>query len=145
MSRHGAALALRADHDFKTLRGAIRDFAGAHKIPTWRHKIFETSGTAAGQATAFGLLGHGGYLGIVGFTTDKAEIRLSNLMALDATAQGNWACLPEHYPAVVDLVLSGRVDVEPFIERRPLASINQTFDDVHHRRTARRVVLIPEV
>jgi 6-hydroxycyclohex-1-ene-1-carbonyl-CoA dehydrogenase len=145
MSRHGASLALRADQEFKTLRAVVRDFAGEHHIPTWRTKIFETSGTAAGQSTAFGLLGHGGYLGIVGFTTDKTDIRLSNLMAFDATAQGNWACLPEHYPAVVDLILSGRVALEPFIERRSLSTINETFEDVHHRRTKRRVVLIPEV
>ena len=116
----------------------------ARKIPTWRQKIFETSGTPAGQSTAFGLLGHGGYLGVVGFTPAKTELRLSNLMVFDAVAQGNWACLPEHYPAVVDLILSGRVVLEPFVERRPLSSINQTFDDVHHRRTQRRIVLIPE-
>ena len=145
MSRYGAGLALRADQEFKSLRGAIRDFAGEHRIPTWHQKIFETSGTAAGQTTAFGLLGHGGYLSIVGFTTEKTDIRLSNLMAFDATAQGNWACLPEHYPAVVDMILSGRVIIEPFIERRPLASINETFEDVHSRRAKRRIVLMPEV
>ncbi len=144
MSRHGAGLTLRADMDFKALRKEIRDFAGARKIPTWRQKIFETSGTPAGQAAAFGLIGHGGYLSVVGFTPAKVELRLSNLMAFDAVAQGNWACLPEHYPAVVDLILSGRVVLEPFVERRPLSSINKTFDDVHHRRTRRRIILIPE-
>jgi 6-hydroxycyclohex-1-ene-1-carbonyl-CoA dehydrogenase len=65
-------------------------------------------------------------------------------MAFDATAQGNWGCLPEHYPAVVDLVLSGRVAVAPFIERRPLDSLNRTFEDLHLRRTLQRVVLVPE-
>ncbi len=140
----GADLTLRADMDFKSLRGAIRDFAGARKIPSWRQKIFETSGTPAGQATAFGLVGHGGYLSVVGFTPAKIELRLSNLMAFDAVAQGNWACLPELYPAVVDMILSGRVALEPFIERRPLSTINETFEDVHHKRTRRRVVLIPE-
>ena len=145
MSAHGAEQGLRADQEFKKLRAAVRDLAATRKIPSWRHKIFETSGTAAGQATAFGLLGHGGYLGVVGFTPEKTDIRLSNLMAFDAVAQGNWACLPEHYPAVVNLILSGRVVVEPFIERRPLSSINETFEDVHSRRAKRRVVLIPEV
>ncbi|HEX5130845.1 MAG TPA: 6-hydroxycyclohex-1-ene-1-carbonyl-CoA dehydrogenase [Candidatus Krumholzibacteria bacterium] len=145
MTQHGADLALRADElDFKALRGAVRDFASERKIPSWRHKIFETSGTTAGQSTAFGLLGHGGYLGVVGFTPGKLELRLSNLMAFDAIAQGNWACLPEHYPAVVDLILSGRVVLEPFVERRALSAINEVFDDVHHRRTQRRVILIPE-
>jgi 6-hydroxycyclohex-1-ene-1-carbonyl-CoA dehydrogenase len=97
-----------------------------------------------GQATAFGLLGQGGYLSVIGFTPGKLELRLSNLMAFDATAQGNWGCLPEHYPAIVDLVLSGKVALEPFIEQRPMASVNQTFTDLHERRISRRVILIPE-
>ncbi len=64
-------------------------------------------------------------------------------MALDATAQGNWGCMPEHYPAVVDLVLSGAVRVQPFVEHRPLSSINRTFADIHERKVSRRVVLVP--
>ena len=142
---YGAALALDAGAaDLKALRAAIRRFAGERGVPSWRTRIFETSGTTAGQATAFGLLGHGGYLAVVGYTPRPVEVRLSNLMAFDATVQGNWGCLPEHYPAVVDLVLSGRVALEPFVERRPLASIHDTFQDVHARRVLRRVVLVPE-
>lgn len=142
---HGAACTLRADQlPFKELRAAIRALAKDRDVPTWRRKIFETSGTPDGQATAFGLLEHGGYLGVVGFTPKKLELRLSNLMAFDATAQGNWGCLPEHYPAIVDLVLAGSVRLAPFVEHRPLASINETFEDIHHRRTSRRVILIPE-
>jgi 6-hydroxycyclohex-1-ene-1-carbonyl-CoA dehydrogenase len=144
MSEHGASMGMRGDSDFKSLRNAIREFAAMHKVPSWRQKVFETSGTAAGQSTAFSLVGHGGYLGVVGFTPDKVDVRLSNLMAFDAVAQGNWACLPEHYPAVVDLILAGRIAIEPFIERRPLSSINAAFEDVHHRRAKRRIVLIPE-
>ncbi len=145
MSRHGADVTLRADDmDFKALRGAIKRFADERGVPTWKQRIFETSGTPVGQATAFGLIGPGGYLSVVGYTPAKVEVRLSNLMAQDAVAQGNWACLPEHYPAVVDLILSGKIAIEPFIERRPLASINETFDDVHHHRVHGRVVLVPE-
>ena len=135
---------MRGDSDFKTLRAAVRDFAASHKIPTWRTKIFETSGTAVGQSTAFSLVGHGGYLSVVGFTADKVDVRLSNLMAFDATVQGNWACLPEHYPAVLDLVLAGRVAVAPFVEHRPLGAINATFEELHARALDRRVVLVPE-
>jgi 6-hydroxycyclohex-1-ene-1-carbonyl-CoA dehydrogenase len=142
---HGATLTLRADElPFKELRAAVRAVAKERDVPTWRRKIFETSGTTAGQATAFGLLEHGGYLGVVGFTPKKLELRLSNLMAFDAVAQGNWGCLPEHYPAIVDLVLAGKVRLAPFVEHRPLATVNETFEDIHHRRTSRRVILIPE-
>jgi 6-hydroxycyclohex-1-ene-1-carbonyl-CoA dehydrogenase len=122
----------------------VKAFAQARGVPTWRWKVFECSGAPAGQATAFALLGHGSYLSLVGFTPAKVEIRLSNLMAFDATARGNWGCLPEHYPAVLDLVLSGRVAVTPFVEPRPLASINATFADLKAHATPRRVILVPE-
>jgi 6-hydroxycyclohex-1-ene-1-carbonyl-CoA dehydrogenase len=142
---HGAGLTLDARAlGFPDLRKAVRAFAEARGVPSWRVKLFETSGTEAGQATAFGLLGHGSYLSVVGFTPRKVELRLSNLMAFDATAQGNWGCLPEHYPAVVDLVLSGRVALGPFVERRSLDSIQETFAELHARGAARRVILVPE-
>ena len=142
---HGAALALRADLlEFKELRRSVKAFADQRGIPSWRHRIFETSGTTAGQATAFGLLGPGGRLGIVGYTPAKVELRLSNLMALDAVAEGTWGCLPEHYPAVVDLVLAGRIALAPYVETRPLASINEVFADLHARRASKRIVLVPE-
>jgi 6-hydroxycyclohex-1-ene-1-carbonyl-CoA dehydrogenase len=145
LGAHGAALTLRADQlDFKALRAAVKSFADSRGIPTWRQKIFETSGTPQGQSTAFGLLDRGSHLSVVGFTSQKIELRLSNLMAMDAVAQGNWGCLPEHYPAIVDLILSGKVSLEPFIERRPLSGINEVFAEVYERKTTRRIVLVPE-
>jgi 6-hydroxycyclohex-1-ene-1-carbonyl-CoA dehydrogenase len=143
--RHGVALGLRPDRTApKDLRKAVRDFGRERGIPTWRTRIFECSGTRAGQETAFGLLGHGSYLSVVGYTAASVEVRLSNVMAFHATVQGNWGCLPKYYPAVVDLVLSGKVALEPFLERRPLASVNETFADLREHRVGRRVVLIPD-
>lgn len=143
--QHGAGLGLRADQlDFKAIKGAVRGFAKEHGIATFRWKIFECSGSTAGQNTAFSLLEHGGHLSVVGFTAKKLELRLSNLMAFDATARGNWGCLPELYPAALQLVLQGRVALLPFTEQRPLASINQSFADVHEHKVARRIVLVPE-
>jgi 6-hydroxycyclohex-1-ene-1-carbonyl-CoA dehydrogenase len=145
LSGCGAHLRLSASElDFRALKKSIREFAGEHDIPTWRWRIFETSGTPAGQATAFGLLGKASYLGVIGYTPKKVELRLSNLMALDATARGNWGCLPEHYPAIVELALLGDVQLEPFVERRPLSSINETFAAVHAHEVSRRVILTPE-
>ena len=145
LENYGAALTLRADaHDPKDLQKQVRAFADERGVPSWRQKIFETSGTTAGQSTAFRLLGPGGYLGIVGFTPESVELRLSNLMAFDAVAQGNWGCLPEHYPAVLDLVLSGKVHITPFIERRPMTTINETFDALRAHEVRGRPVLIPE-
>jgi len=142
---YGAGVTLdAATHDFRALKARVREVAGDSGVPSFRQRIFECSGTPAGQATAFGLLSHGGYLGVVGYSPKKVEIRLSNLMALDATAQGNWGCLPEHYPGVVDLALSGRIAIEPFIEYRSLSTLNESFADLHAGRVSRRLVLTPE-
>lgn len=145
MARHGASLTIDPSTvDLKGLRKQVRAFAESRGVPTWRTRIFETSGSPKGQATAFALLGHGGYLSVIGYTPRAVELRFSNLMAFDATAQGNWGCLPEHYPAIVDLVLKGRVALAPFIDPRPLATINDVFAELHAGGVLRRLVLIPE-
>lgn len=140
----GAALTLNArELDGKALKGAVSSFAKEKGLPTTEWFIFECSGTAAGQQTAYGLLVHGATLSVVGFTMDKIEVRLSNLMAFDARAIGNWGCPPELYPAALDLVLDGKVNVKSFVETHPLADINQVFEAVHHRKIKRRAVLVP--
>jgi 6-hydroxycyclohex-1-ene-1-carbonyl-CoA dehydrogenase len=146
VAHHGAALTLNARSlDARGLRAAIQEFARGHKLPVTEWNIFECSGTAAGQLTAYGLLVHGATLSVVGFTMDRVELRLSNLMAFDARALGNWGCPPELYPAALDLVLDGRVRVKPFVEQRPLDDINAVFDAVHQHKVTRRVVLVPGV
>jgi 6-hydroxycyclohex-1-ene-1-carbonyl-CoA dehydrogenase len=142
---YGAALTLNPKaQDPKALKGAIAEFAKLNDLPRTEWVIFECSGTAAGQTTAWGLLVHGATLAVVGFTMDRVELRLSNLMAFDARALGNWGCPPELYPSALDLVLDGKVKVKPFVEQRPLETINQVFEAVHHRRIAKRVVLVPK-
>lgn len=145
MAGHGAALTLRADQlDAKALKSKVRAFAAERGVPSWRQRIFETSGTPAGQATAFSLLVKGAYLSVVGYTPKKVELHLSSVMAFDATVQGNWACLPEYYPAIVDMALSGRIALSPFVERRPMSTINDTFAEIHAKGASRRVILVPE-
>jgi 6-hydroxycyclohex-1-ene-1-carbonyl-CoA dehydrogenase len=140
----GAALALNArEKDLKSLKAAVSAFAKEHGLAATEWFIFECSGTAAGQLTAYGLLVHGATLSVVGFTMDKVELRLSNLMAFDARALGNWGCPPERYPEALELVLAGRVKVKPFVETHPLAEINAVFEAVHERRIAKRAVLVP--
>ena len=126
IAAHGASLTLNArEHDAKALKGAIAAFAKAQGLRATEWIVFECSGTAAGQLTAWSLLVHGATLSVVGFTMDKVEVRLSNLMAFDARAIGNWGCPPESYPAALDLVLDGKVAIRPFVEVRPLADINE--------------------
>ncbi len=130
--------------DAKALKKELAEHAKRSGASSREWAIFECSGTAAGQTTAFGLLVHGATLAVVGFTLDKVEVRLSNLMAFHARALGNWGCAPELYPAALDLVLDGRVKLAPYVERRPLSQINAVFEDVHARRLGRRAILVPD-
>ncbi|HQU49633.1 MAG TPA: zinc-binding dehydrogenase, partial [Casimicrobiaceae bacterium] len=144
IASHGAWLTLNAKaHDAKGLKSAIASFAKAQGLRPTEWFVFECSGTAAGQLTAWSLLVHGATLSVVGFTMDKVEVRLSNLMAFDARALGNWGCPPDAYPGALDLVLEGKVALAPFVETHPLAEINRVFDAVHHRAIRRRAVLVP--
>jgi len=143
-AQHGAALTLDANAaDTKALKSALRSFVKESGRKGIGLKIFETSGTPAGQATAFGLLDPGAYLAVVGYTPKKVELRLSNLMALDATARGNWGCPPEHYPAALALVLEGKVMLGPYIEKHKLAECPTVFQAVAEHKIKRRVVLAP--
>jgi 6-hydroxycyclohex-1-ene-1-carbonyl-CoA dehydrogenase len=143
-ARHGAGIVLDASStDLKGLKVAVRAFSKESARKGIGLKIFEMSGTPAGQTTAFGLLDHGAYLGVVGFTPKTAELRLSNLMAFDATARGNWGCPPDQYPAALKLVLEGKVTLAPFIEFHSLEEAPDILDAVAKRALRRRVILRP--
>lgn len=144
-SQHGAALTLNASaNDEKAIKTAVRSFAKQQRPSAVGLKIFEMSGTSAGQATAFSLLDFGAHLAVVGFTPRKLELRLSNLMAFDATARGNWGCPPEQYPPALQLVLDGKIAVAPYVEERPLADAPQVLEAVMRHEVKRRVVLVPK-
>lgn len=144
MSKYGAALTLNArEVTGRDLKKAIEAHAKANGLRTTRWKIFECSGSGAGQTNAYSLINHGATLAVVGFTMDKVEVRLSNLMAFHARALGNWGCLPEYYPPALDLVLDGRINLANFVERHPLAQINEVFEAAHAHKLTRRAILTP--
>ena len=144
IAQHGAALTLNSRAlDAKAIKAAVLDFARGRGLRSTEWFIFECSGGAPGQLTAYSLLVHGATLSVVGFTMDKVEVRLSNLMAFDARAIGNWGCPPEAYPAALDLVLEGKVQIAPFVEQHPLDDINRVFEAVHSREIKKRAVMVP--
>jgi len=141
---YGVSLTLNSkEYDGRELKKKIRDFVKEQGLPSQEWFIYECSGTGAGQATAFNLLTHGATLSVLGFTMEKTEMRLSNLMAFDARALGNWGCAPELYGAALDLVLDGKVQLAPFIEQHPLDSINEIFAAGHAHKLQRRAILVP--
>jgi len=141
---HGATLAMNPKIiDVRGMKASIRGLSRetGRGLAGW--KIFEMSGTPAGQQTAFALVDFGSYLGVVGYTSEKVEVRLSNLMAFDATARGNWGCAPDKYPAALALVLEGKVMLEPYIERHALEELPELFGAVHRHEIRRRAVVTP--
>ena len=145
ISGHGAAATFNArEIDGRELKKAVGAFAKDHGLAATEWFIFECSGTAAGQQTAYGLLVHGATLSVVGFTMDKVEVRLSNLMAFHARALGNWGCTPDLYAGALDLVLDGKVQVLPFVEHHPLDDINAVFAAVRAHEIKRRAILVPK-
>lgn len=140
---HGATMTINSRGlSPREVRDRIRVLAAEVDAPLgW--KIFECSGTVPGQETAFGLLGPTATLAVVGFTRDLVSVRLSNLMAFDATAFGSWGCPPELYPEAVQLVSSGKVALVPFTRKVPMSEIETVLEDAHHRSDPRRTILIP--
>jgi len=145
LSQYGADLTLNPQTlDKKAIRQALQNFVKEKSLSPFEWKIFETSGTKAGQELAFGLLTHGATLSVVGFTMDTLELRLSNLMAFDARVIGNWGCDPKYYPEVLLLVQQGQIQLAPFVQTFPLSEINSVFERVHQRELDKRPVLIPD-
>ncbi len=145
LARHGAAATFNpAAMDFKTLKKALQAKAAEWDRGPERWFVFECSGTTRGQETAFGLLGPAATLMVVGFTLGKIEVRLSNLMAFDATVQGTWGCRPELYPEALDLVIDGRVTLAPFIERHPMSAGPEVIRGVAEHTLSRRAILEPD-
>jgi 6-hydroxycyclohex-1-ene-1-carbonyl-CoA dehydrogenase len=131
----------------KDAGGVSQDFRGickANGLTNTGWKIFEVTGVKAGQEIALALLGFTGKLIVVGFGMAKTEYALGRIMAFDAEIIGTWGCLPEYYPIVLDMVLKGRINIEEFVETRPMSSIVETFAEAHKTPPMKRIVLTPD-
>ncbi len=141
---HGAGATINVTGlSTKDVKARVNEEVARLGAPRALWKIFETSGTRAGQETAFNLLGFGASLAIVGFTMDRLEVRLSNLMAFDAEVRGNWGSDPVIYPELLEWIAAGRIGVRPFVESHPLDDINHVFDLAHEGKLTRRAVMVP--
>jgi 6-hydroxycyclohex-1-ene-1-carbonyl-CoA dehydrogenase len=131
--------------DAKEVRNEFRTLCKEHGLPhNYGWTIFEVTGAKAGQEISLALLSFIGKLIWIGFSSNVNEYSLSRLMAFDAEIIGTWGCLPKHYPAALQMVLDGRIQIEPFVETRPMSTIQETFEQAHAGSLKRRVVLIPD-
>lgn len=144
MKEHGAQAVVNVkDLDPKSLKAAVKAAVKEAGGAPLRWKILEMSGTGPGQNTAFNLLNFGGALAVVGFTMDKLNVRLSNLMAFDATMAGNWGCDAALYPEIVASVLKGEIKIKPFVKQFPLDDINSVIEQARAHTLTERAVLVP--
>lgn len=132
------------DKDIREIKSQVRAIAKEMNVSKYGWKIFEISGTKAGQELGFSLITFASVLSIVGFTMDKPEVRLSNLMAFDAALIGTWGCKPELYPQVLELVENGKLNIAPFIELFPMSRINEVFKNTLAHQYKKRSILVPD-
>jgi 6-hydroxycyclohex-1-ene-1-carbonyl-CoA dehydrogenase len=132
------------DKDAKTVSKEWRGICKENGLPNTGWKIFEVTGVKPGQEIALTLLGFTGKLIVVGFGLAKVEYAIGRLMAFDADILGTWGCLPEYYPVVLDMVLSGKINMEEFVEIRPMSTISDTFAEAHKTPPMKRIVLTPD-
>ncbi len=131
--------------DIKEIKELFKAFCKEKGLPSnYGWKIFECTGTKPGQELALEFLSFIGRLVVVGYGPHKVEYMLSKLMAFDAEIVGTWGCPPKHYKEVLNLVLAERVKVKPFVETRPMSQIKEVFEEAHHGKLKKRVVLIPD-
>jgi 6-hydroxycyclohex-1-ene-1-carbonyl-CoA dehydrogenase len=133
------------DKDIKAIKDEFRAYCKTKGVPSnagW--KIFEWTGTAGGQSMALEMLSFIGVLVICGFGMQKNEYSMSRLMAFDADIVGSWGCLPKYYPAVLNMVLSGKINIAPFVETRPMSTIQKAFEEAHSTSLMKRIVLTPD-
>lgn len=128
----------------KEIKKRVKGICQEMGAPPHGWKIYEVSGARAGQELAFALLGIAGTLSVVGFTLDKLELRLSNLMAFDAEVIGTWGCKPELYDDVIQMVADGKLNLKPFTETHPLSQINEIFQQALASKLLKRAVLVPD-
>lgn len=142
---YGATCAISTqDKGIKEIREEFRTYCKDNKLPSFGWKIFECSGSRAGQEIGLELLGFVGKMTVLGYGTHKVEYMLSRLMAFDAEIAGTWGCLPKYYPEVLKLVLDGKIKVQPFVEVRPMSRIEESFKESHSGKLFKRLVLTPD-
>jgi 6-hydroxycyclohex-1-ene-1-carbonyl-CoA dehydrogenase len=129
----------------RDIRDEFRAYCKEKGVPgNYGWKIFEWTGTGEGQAIGLELLSFIGKLVICGFGMQKNEYSLSRLMAFDADILGSWGCLPKYYPEVLKMVMEGKIQIEPFIETRPMSTIAQAYEEAHKGGLTKRIVLTPD-
>ena len=142
---HGIDAVLNVkDLNPREVKQKVREIAKELGTSRYGWKILEMSGTAQGQELGFNLITFASTMSIVGFTMEKPNVRLSNLMAFDAKLIGTWGCKPELYKDVLDFIDQGKLKIGNFVETFPMSEINQVFKNTLNHKYTKRSVLTPD-
>jgi 6-hydroxycyclohex-1-ene-1-carbonyl-CoA dehydrogenase len=132
------------DKDARAVSQEFKNLCKENGLPGFGWKIFEVTGAAGGQEIALSLLSFVGKLIVVGYGLAKAEYMFAKLMAFDAEIIGTWGCLPEYYPIVLDMIVKKKIDIDAFVQTRPMSTIVETFEEAHKESPDKRIVLTPD-
>lgn len=128
----------------RDILGEIKEIRKQNALPVFGWKIFEVTGTKSGQELGLSLVSFTSKLMILGFGLQKVEYSMSRLMAFDAEIIGTWGCLPEYYPQALQMVLSQKVALEPYVQTRPMSTIAEAFHEAHDQPPEKRIILTPD-
>src|ERR1035441_10405113 len=134
--RLGATAAARADSP--GLAATIRRFSHERGVDA----AFDVVGLATTVAAAVGLVRKGGSVTLVGNAEPRADLPLQAVVTRQVTLIGTCASAGE-YPACLELIASGRVNVTEFISAAPpLEEGAEWFARVHAREKRLMKVLL---
>jgi L-iditol 2-dehydrogenase len=137
-ARLGAAATARADSP--GLAETVRRFGGGRGVDA----AFDVVGLAATVGTAVGFVRKGGSVTLVGNSEPRADLPLQSVVTGQITLIGSCASAGE-YPACLELIASGRVNVTGFISATPpLEEGGAWFDRLRAREKGlMKVILRP--
>jgi 6-hydroxycyclohex-1-ene-1-carbonyl-CoA dehydrogenase len=143
--KYGADFVINStDKDAKAVSGDFKGLCKQNGLPNFGWKIFEVTGQKPGQEIALSLLSFIGKLIVVGYGMAKAEYMFGKIMAFDAEIIGTWGCLPEYYPIVLGMVLDKKINIDEFVQTRPMSTIVEAFEEAHKVSPDKRIVLTPD-
>ncbi|MBI2956172.1 MAG: zinc-binding dehydrogenase [Acidobacteria bacterium] len=91
---------------------------------------------------AYDSLRPGGRLCVVGYCAEPVTLAFSKTMFFELEIVGSLGCRPGDYPELIELVRSGRVQLEPLVTGRyPLEEIFQGFEALRRGEGLRGIVL----
>lgn len=133
----GATATLRPTTD-EELIGSVRRLAhGGVDVAV------EAIGRPSTIGLALGLLRRGGRLCLIGYSEAPANLPVGRLMFFEQSVIGSLGCRPADYPKIVELVVAGRIRLEPIVTARvPLAQIGAAAERLR-RGDGLRTVIVP--